>query len=101
MMTTRSCASAPGLATCDSDTARSPSRSRTPTMHRFPDGLEGEDFIQKDVPEYFPDWIKTVTVQSQRAHACLAVMKPSSARTICSGSSVTRGTAARRRRARW
>ena len=26
-------------------------------MHRFPDGIGGTDFIQKDVPDYFPDWI--------------------------------------------
>jgi bifunctional non-homologous end joining protein LigD len=32
------------------------------SMHRFPDGLEGEGFYQKDVPDYFPDWIETVNV---------------------------------------
>lgn len=29
-------------------------------MHRYPDGIDGKDFYQKDAPDYFPDWIKTV-----------------------------------------
>ncbi|MFP3853774.1 MAG: non-homologous end-joining DNA ligase [Anaerolineales bacterium] len=29
------------------------------SMHRWPDGIEGEDFYNKDAPDYFPDWIKT------------------------------------------
>ena len=32
------------------------------SMHRFPDGLQGEGWYQKDIPDYFPDWIKTVTI---------------------------------------
>jgi bifunctional non-homologous end joining protein LigD len=38
-------------------------RDRAVTMHRFPNGLKGEGFIQKAVPDYFPDWIKTVSVR--------------------------------------
>lgn len=30
------------------------------SMQRFPDGLDGEGFYNKDTPDYFPDWIKTV-----------------------------------------
>jgi bifunctional non-homologous end joining protein LigD len=30
-------------------------------MQRFPDGLEGESFYNKDAPDYFPDWIQRVT----------------------------------------
>jgi len=41
-------------------------RDRAVTMHRFPDGIRQEGFIQKDVPEYFPEWIKTVTVRKAR-----------------------------------
>lgn len=29
-------------------------------MQRFPDGLEGESFYNKNAPDYFPDWIRTV-----------------------------------------
>jgi DNA-binding MarR family transcriptional regulator len=38
-------------------------RDRAVVMHRFPDGIRCEGFIQKDVPEYFPEWIKTVLVK--------------------------------------
>lgn len=40
-------------------------RGRLVMMHRFPDGIRGNDFYQKDVPEYFPDWIHTVTVKKE------------------------------------
>ena len=36
-------------------------RERPLAMHRHPDGIKGEGFFQKDVPEYFPRWIKRVT----------------------------------------
>ncbi len=29
-------------------------------MQRFPEGLEGESFYNKDAPDYFPKWISTV-----------------------------------------
>ena len=32
------------------------------SMHRFPDGLQGEGFYQKDAPDYFPGWIKRVKI---------------------------------------
>ena len=37
-------------------------KNRPLTMHRFPEGLAGESFYQKDAPHYFPLWIKTVIV---------------------------------------
>ncbi len=30
---------------------------RPVTMHRFPDGIYGDGFYQKEAPAYFPDWI--------------------------------------------
>lgn len=30
------------------------------SMQRFPDGLAGKGFYNKNTPDYFPDWIKTV-----------------------------------------
>lgn len=29
------------------------------TMYRFPNGIDKEKFFQKNVPDYFPNWIKT------------------------------------------
>lgn len=35
------------------------------SMQRFPDGIGGEGFYQKEAPDHFPDWIDTVTVAKQ------------------------------------
>ena len=40
-------------------------QDRPLAMHRFPDGIDGKDFFQKKVPDYFPDWIKTVSVERE------------------------------------
>ena len=40
-------------------------RGRPVTMHRFPDGLGGEGFYQKEVSDYFSDWIRRATVAKQ------------------------------------
>jgi bifunctional non-homologous end joining protein LigD len=35
------------------------------SMQRFPDGIDGETFFQKDVPDYFPDMIRTESVEKE------------------------------------
>jgi bifunctional non-homologous end joining protein LigD len=40
-------------------------RDRFVSMHRFPDGIEAEGFYQKNVPDYFPDWIRTEDVRKE------------------------------------
>jgi bifunctional non-homologous end joining protein LigD len=37
-------------------------QQRPLVMHRFPDGIEGENFYQKAVPDYFPDWIRRTKI---------------------------------------
>ena len=37
-------------------------RDRPVSMVRYPDGLDGERFFQKNAPSYFPGWIRRVTV---------------------------------------
>lgn len=32
-------------------------------LNRFPDGIDGKNFFQKEAPTFIPDWIKTVSVQ--------------------------------------
>jgi bifunctional non-homologous end joining protein LigD len=32
-------------------------KDRPLSLHRFPDGIKGKDFFQKQKPDYFPDWI--------------------------------------------
>jgi len=38
-------------------------KGRLVIMHRFPDGIDGKDFYHKEVPDYFPEWIKTRTIK--------------------------------------
>jgi len=40
-------------------------RGRPLMMHRLPDGIEGEDFYQKDIPDYFPSWIKRTRIKKK------------------------------------
>ena len=40
-------------------------RDRPVTMMRYPDGLVGQRIVQKNVPAYFPDWIRRVRVPKE------------------------------------
>jgi bifunctional non-homologous end joining protein LigD len=40
-------------------------RDRPAAMVRYPDGLRGASIMQKNVPRYFPDWIRTTDVPKQ------------------------------------
>lgn len=37
-------------------------KNRAVSMLRLPEGLKGESFYQKDIPESFPSWIKRVSI---------------------------------------
>lgn len=39
-------------------------KDRLFVMSRYPDGINGETFYQKDCPDYAPEWIETVPLQS-------------------------------------
>ncbi|MEW6582816.1 MAG: DNA ligase D [Actinomycetota bacterium] len=39
-------------------------RDRPFTMKRYPDGIDGEFFFQKDAPDHMPDWIRTHEVHA-------------------------------------
>jgi len=39
-------------------------RERPMHMNRFPDGIEGKNFYQKDAPDHVPDWIATELISS-------------------------------------
>ena len=38
-------------------------RDRLVAMHRFPDGIDGQGFFHKDVPDHFPAWIRREVVE--------------------------------------
>src|SRR5258708_34939146 len=37
-------------------------RGRPIVMERYPDGINGEKIFQKNMPSYFPDWIRVVSL---------------------------------------
>jgi bifunctional non-homologous end joining protein LigD len=39
---------------------------RALTVKRWPDGVQGESFFQKQAPAHRPEWVKTVTLPSER-----------------------------------
>jgi bifunctional non-homologous end joining protein LigD len=39
-------------------------RDRPFTMKRYPDGIEGQFFFQKDAPDHMPDWIPTFSTEA-------------------------------------
>jgi len=47
------------------DTALRHWRNRPLTLRRFPDGIDREGFFQKNVPEYFPDWISRIELPKE------------------------------------
>src|SRR5204863_4688485 len=51
-------------------------RDRPLTLKRYPDGVEGEYFYEKQCPSHRPDWVETVPVYSGRGEPtinyCLA-----------------------------
>jgi bifunctional non-homologous end joining protein LigD len=40
-------------------------RERPVVLTRYPDGIRGKSFFQKDAPVYVPDWMRTETVYSK------------------------------------
>ncbi|MQA90917.1 MAG: ATP-dependent DNA ligase [Gemmatimonas sp.] len=48
---------------------------RIVTMQRYPDGVEGKSFYQKEVPDYFPHWIRTVKVEKENGSLRQAVLE--------------------------
>jgi bifunctional non-homologous end joining protein LigD len=40
-------------------------KGRPLSMLRFPDGIEGQGFFQKQVPDHFPEWLPRVTVEKK------------------------------------
>jgi bifunctional non-homologous end joining protein LigD len=55
-------------------------RGRPVSMQRFPDGIEGKGFFHKDVPGYFPAWVRRVEVPKADGTVTHAVA--SDARTL-------------------
>lgn len=44
-------------------------KDRPLSLNRFPDGINSEGFYQKDIPDYFPDWMETVEIKKKEGGA--------------------------------
>ncbi len=42
-------------------------RDRPVVLTRYPDGIKGKSFFQKDAPEFAPDWVRTERIYSKDA----------------------------------
>ncbi len=40
-------------------------RDRPLVLTRYPDGIDGKSFFQKDAPDWAPDWLRTATIWSE------------------------------------
>jgi bifunctional non-homologous end joining protein LigD len=39
-------------------------KDRPVTLRRYPNGVEGESFYEKNVPQHAPDWVRTVRIET-------------------------------------
>lgn len=60
-------------------------RDRPAQLHRYPDGLGGEHFTQKQVSGHFPDWLETVEVAKQNGSNTQAVISSAAALVYLAG----------------
>lgn len=50
-------------------------RDRPVSMLRYPNGIDGESFFQKQVPDHFPEWFATVKVRKKGGHVLHAMVQ--------------------------
>src|SRR5207302_4890457 len=47
-------------------------KDRPVMIVRYPDGIEGKSFYQKDAPDFAPEWIRTEKIYSEDSHREIA-----------------------------
>jgi bifunctional non-homologous end joining protein LigD len=57
-------------------------RNRPLTVKRYPDGIKGMTFFQKNTPKYAPQWVKTVTLRAESAGRDVAYTLCNDKRTL-------------------
>src|SRR5882762_3529712 len=58
-------------------------RDRALVLRRYPDGIKGQAFFQKDLREGVPDWFKTVPVDSEHRGELFTMPPPATALPCC------------------
>jgi len=58
-------------------------KDRPVVLTRYPDGIEGKSFFQKDAPAFAPPWIRTEKIYSQDSRRDIAYFILDSAEAIC------------------
>jgi bifunctional non-homologous end joining protein LigD len=51
-------------------------------LTRYPDGIDGKSFYQKDAPDWAPDWLRTVTLWSEGSERELSYLVADNAETL-------------------
>jgi bifunctional non-homologous end joining protein LigD len=54
-------------------------KDRFLSMFRFPDGVSGEKFFQKNIPDYFPEWIESKCLEHESGVTYYAIVKDEAA----------------------
>ena len=57
-------------------------RDRPLTVKRYPDGIHGFSFFQKNAPKYAPPWVRTVTLPAESAKRDVNYILCNSERTL-------------------
>jgi len=57
-------------------------RNRPVTLKRFPDGIHGEAFYEKDAPAFTPKWVKTFPVPRREGGPEIKCILINDARTL-------------------
>jgi len=57
-------------------------RDRPLTVKRYPDGIHGFSFFQKNAPKYAPPWVRTVTLPAESAKRDVSYILCNSERTL-------------------
>ena len=57
-------------------------RDRPLSLKRYPDGINGFSFFQKNTPSYAPDWVSTVTLRAESAKRDVAYTLCNTKRTL-------------------
>lgn len=51
-------------------------KDRPVHLRRFPDGIEGEGFVQKTVPDHYPEWIERVELDKREGGTITQIVSP-------------------------